>query len=44
MQQKFLIKICEKFAFSKGLTHDFGEKLENPSEFVSLSRKPWFDL
>ena len=25
-----------KFGFSKGLTHDFGQKLENSSEFVSF--------
>ena len=37
-------KIVEIFAFSKSLIDDFGPKLENPSEFVSLSKKPWFDL
>ena len=35
-----LYKIVKIFSFSKGLTDDFGQKVEISSEFVSLSKRP----
>ena len=39
-----LYKIVKIFSFSKGLTVDFGQKVEISSEFVSLSKRPWYDV
>ena len=39
-----LYKIVKIFSFSKGLTDDFGQKVEISSEFVSLSKRPWYDV
>ena len=36
--QKYQFKVREKFPFCNGLSHDFGQKPENPSEFVLFQK------
>ena len=41
LTKKYRFNIVEILRFSKGLTHDFGQKLEISSQFVFGQNEPW---